>query len=83
MLGGALTPPRCAIVQYRGFYAVRFSQIPPRFFVRGFSYRLNAALSRAAFWRRLERVVRAQLLIKELRREIGPIWPDNGFKFLI
>ena len=40
-------------------------------------------LSRAAFWRRLERIVRAQLLVKEFRCEIGPVWPDDGFKLFV
>src|SRR3990172_6044419 len=43
----------------------------------------NAALSRAAFWRRPEHVAGAQLLVKKLRREIRTVGPDNGPKLFV
>ena len=43
----------------------------------------SVALYRAALRRRFERVMRAQFLVKELRREIGPIRPHNGFQLVV
>jgi hypothetical protein len=43
----------------------------------------TSRLSRAAFWRRLERVVGTQLLVQELGREVGAIGSEDGAKFFV